>query len=101
MTLDPAVVIAAISALGALLILMFRLFLTGAIHPRNMVPREDYEAQVAITASYAAKFGEQTEVVKASSTTVEKLGATIEHLGVITAKQSVRLAALQRQRATR
>ena len=54
---------------------MLSLFYTGRILPRNTVPREDYEALRAINATYATRFGEQTDVVKALGATVERLAA--------------------------
>lgn len=73
MTVEPAVLIAAIAALGGLLVVIVRLFLTGAILPRSAVPREDYDSVVVINASYAGKFGEQTEAIRVLSAAVAGL----------------------------
>ncbi|MDP9143883.1 MAG: hypothetical protein M3N43_04160 [Actinomycetota bacterium] len=73
MTIDPAIVIGAIGAMGALLLFIVRAFATGAILPRSTVPREDYDACVAVVKSYADRFGEQTEAVRALTGSVEKL----------------------------
>ena len=63
MTLDPLAVVGAIAAMGTLLLFIVRAFLTGAIMPRSVVPREDYEALQAVNASYAAGFATLTEAV--------------------------------------
>ena len=73
MTIDPVTVIGAIAALGGLLLFFLRAFATGAILPRTTVPREDYDAQVAIVKSYADRFGEQTRAVEKLTAAVEKL----------------------------
>ena len=52
---------------------MLSLFYTGRILPRNTVPREDYEALRAINATYATRFGEQTDALKVLSATVDRL----------------------------
>jgi hypothetical protein len=52
---------------------MLSLFYTGRILPRNAVPREDYEALRAINASYAERFGQQTDAVKTLSAAVDRL----------------------------
>jgi hypothetical protein len=65
LTIEPAVVIGAIAAMGGLLLLVIRQFMSGTILSRTVVPREDYEAVLAINASYAEKFGEQTAAVGA------------------------------------
>lgn len=72
-TIDPAVLIAAIAALGGLLIGVFRLFLTGALMPRSVVPREDYEALRQINASYAERFGQVIDAVKGLSAAVDRV----------------------------
>lgn len=59
----------------ALAILVLSLFYTGRILPRNTVPREDYEALREINASYADKFGQQTEAVKVLSAAITKLAS--------------------------
>lgn len=73
MTIDPAVVIGAIAAMGGLLLFIVRAFTSGSIHPRSTVPREDYDACVAVVKSYADQFGEQTAAVRALTRAVEKL----------------------------
>ena len=75
MTIDPAVLIAAIAALAGLLIGVFRLFLTGAFMSRSVVPREDYEALRQINASYAERFGQVIDAVKGLSAVVDRLAA--------------------------
>ena len=75
MTIDPAVLIAAIAALAGLLIGVFRLFLTGALMSRSVVPREDYEALRQINASYAERFGQVIDAVKGLSAVVARLAA--------------------------
>lgn len=72
MTIDPAVLIAAIAALAGLLIGVFRLFLTGALMSRTVVPREDYEKVLTINAGYADQFGQQSDAVKVLSAIVDK-----------------------------
>lgn len=64
MTLDPLAIVGAIGAMGTLLLVIFRAFATGAIMPRSVVPREDYEALLALNASYASGFATLTEAVK-------------------------------------
>jgi hypothetical protein len=56
-----------------LALVMLSLFYSGRILPRNTVPREDYEALRQINASYAEKFGQQTDALKALSAAVDKL----------------------------
>lgn len=70
MTIEPAVLIGAISALGGLLFVIMRLFLTGAILPRNAVTREDYEAVRDINASLVAAIPALTEAVNKALATV-------------------------------
>lgn len=64
MTLDPLAVIGAIAAMGTLLLFIVRAFASGAIMPRSTVPREDLEALRAVNASFAEKFGQQTEAIR-------------------------------------
>lgn len=73
-------VIAAFSALGALLLYAVRAVLTGRLLPRDAVPREDYDRQVAIGEAYAAKMTEGTEAVKALAITVERLAGKVDRL---------------------
>jgi hypothetical protein len=73
MQVAAELLIAFISAMLALLALILRLFVTGALHPRETVPREDYERVITINEGYAAKFGEQTESIRTLAGTVEKL----------------------------
>lgn len=76
MTVDPIIVAAAIglmTAMGGLLLLVYRSFANGSLHPKATVPREDYDAQVAIVKSYADRFGEQTVAVTRLVKAVEKL----------------------------
>lgn len=78
MTIDPVIVAAAIallSAMGGLLLYFLRGLGSGSLLPRTSVPREDYEAQVAMVKSYADRFGEQTEAVKTLTRAVEKLAS--------------------------
>ncbi len=78
MVVDPIIVAAAIglmTAMGGLLMLVYRSFANGSLHPKATVPREDYDAQVAIVAKYADRFGEQTEAVKALVQAVEKMAS--------------------------
>jgi hypothetical protein len=72
-TIEPPILIAFIGAILSLIGLMVRAFMSGSVMSRNVVPREDYERQVAIVESYAVKFGEQTDAVKTLTTTVAKL----------------------------
>lgn len=72
-TLDPLAIIAAITAMGALLIAIVRLFATGAILPRSAVPREDYEALRAINATYP-------EAIKSLVESVTKLAASVDRI---------------------
>lgn len=64
MTFDPAVVAAAMAAMGGLLILVVRLFITGTIMSRNVVPREDYDNMVKIHADYVSMFGASVEAIR-------------------------------------
>lgn len=76
MQIDPIIVAAAIalmSAMGALILHFLRGLGSGSLLPRSSVPREDYDAQIAIVKSYADRFGEQTEAVKALTKAVEAL----------------------------
>lgn len=78
MNVDPVLVTAAIAlltAMGGMLLLVYRSFANGAIHPRSTIPREDYEAQVQIVAQYAERFGEQTKAVEKLIAAVEKLAS--------------------------
>lgn len=63
MEIDVALVVAAIAALGGLLLEILRRFAKGDLLSRNVVPREDYDRIVSINESYAAKFGEQTTAI--------------------------------------
>jgi hypothetical protein len=79
MTTDPVIVsaaIALIAAMGGLLLYFLRRLGDGSLLPRATVPREDYEAQVAIVKSYADRFGEQTDAVRALTKVVEKLAGS-------------------------
>lgn len=73
MTIDPAILIALITALGGLLLFTVRLFLTGAVLPRNAVPREDYDAQKAINKTLVEAIPPLTDAVKQLVATVESL----------------------------
>ena len=73
MTIDPAIVIAFLTALLGLLGLVFRAFMSGDLHPRTTVPRADYEALRAINADYPEAIAVVAEAVK-------KLAASIEHV---------------------
>ena len=73
MIIDPAIIIAFITAVLALLGLILRLFISGQLMSRNVVPREDFERVLAINEGYAAKFGEQTATVAGFGKTMEKL----------------------------
>lgn len=77
MTLDPLAVIGAIAAMGTLLLFIVRAFATGAIMPRSVVPREDYEAMQAVVASYAPAVAALTEAVKGQSESVKKLTVAV------------------------
>lgn len=78
--LETPVLIGAIGALGGLLLLVVRFFLNGTVLSRTTVPREDYAAQVAIAASYAQSFGEQTKAVQSLISAVDRQSAIIEKL---------------------
>lgn len=78
--IEAPVLISAIVTLGGLLLLTFRLFLNGTLLSRTTVPREDYEKQVTIAASYADRFGEQTKAVQTLTSIVEKQAGQIEVL---------------------
>lgn len=76
MTIEPAVLIGFIGAILALLGLVFRMFVNGQLmNPEKAVPRADYDKQVAIVATYAEKFSEQTTAVKGLAGTVERLAS--------------------------
>ena len=70
----PPELLGPLGALG-LAFLMLGLFYTGRILPRNTVPREDLVALLAINASYADKFGQQTEAILVLGAAVAKLAS--------------------------
>jgi hypothetical protein len=57
----------------AICLLILVLFYTGKILPRNTVPREDYEEQKAIIASYS-------EAVKLQTQSLNELVTVVRHL---------------------
>lgn len=71
MTIDPAVLIGAIGALGGLLVFIVRLFLTGALLARNVVTREDYDALKAVNATLVASIPALTDAVNKALATAE------------------------------
>lgn len=76
MTVDPIIVAAAIallSGMAGLLLLMYRAFMSGDLHPRGTVPRESFDRLTAVNEMYASKFAEQTEAIKALTAVVVKL----------------------------
>lgn len=73
MTIDPAIIIAFLTALLGLLGFVFRAFMSGALHPNATVPRADYDALRAINAEYPEAIGRVAEAV-------HKLAATLEHV---------------------
>jgi hypothetical protein len=63
---DPVIVTAAIAlltAMGGLLLVMYRAFMSGELHPKNTVPRETFDKVVAINETYATRFEEQTKAI--------------------------------------
>lgn len=78
MTIDPLIVVGAFTAIGGLLLAIIRMFMTGAIHPRSTVPREDYEASLAVNASYATQMPAQTDAVKGMAEAVKNMAATVD-----------------------
>lgn len=73
MTIDPAVLIAFVTALGGLVLLVYRSLVSGAIHPRNLVPREDYEALLEVNDELLVALSGQTQAVKDVGTLVERV----------------------------
>lgn len=73
MTIDPAIVIAFIGSILALLGFFLRAFANGDLLSKNVVRRDDYERVLTINEGYATKFGEQTESIKILATAVDKL----------------------------
>lgn len=73
MTIDPAIIIAFLSALLALLGLVFRAFMSGALHPNATVPRADYEALRDIYADIPVAIEHVAGAVK-------KLAVTLGHV---------------------
>lgn len=75
MIIDPAILIAFLTALLGILGLVFRAFMSGDLHPRSTVPRDDYEALRAINADFPEAVSRVAEAVK-------KLAATVEVVAV-------------------
>lgn len=73
MTIDPAVLIAFVTALGGLVLLVYRSLVSGSIHPRNLVPREDYEALLEVNDELLVALSGQTQAVKDVGTLVERV----------------------------
>lgn len=80
MTIDPLVVVGFIAAMVSLVGAIIRMFMTGAIHPRSTVPREDFDALVAINASYAVGMAARTEAVKGMAEAMKGMATTIERI---------------------
>jgi hypothetical protein len=79
MTLDPTIVAAALAllaAMGGLLMLVFRSFASGSLHPRSTVPREDYEALRAINATYPVAIRSLVRAVKKLAVSVDRIAAS-------------------------
>ena len=73
MQIEPAVLIAFIGSILGLMGLFIRAIMAGDLHPRSVVPREDYEKRGAIADSYAEKFGEQTDAIRALTAVVQDI----------------------------
>jgi hypothetical protein len=71
-----------LGSVGALVLslLLNYAFMRGWITPRNVVPLERHDKVIAINEGYAARFGEQTDAVKALTTIITTQGQTIERL---------------------
>lgn len=80
MTIDPLIVVGAFTAVGGLLLAIIRMFMTGAIHPRSTVPREDYDASLAVIASYAAQKATDTDAQKGMAEALKNMAATIDRV---------------------
>lgn len=71
MTIDPAIIIAFITAILALLGLFLRAFASGDLLSKNVVPRDDYEALRAINASYPEAMNKIAEAVRTLAASVD------------------------------
>jgi hypothetical protein len=66
MVVDPVIVTAAIALIGGmagLLLVMYRAFMSGELHPKTTVPRDSFDKLVAINETYATRFEEQTKAI--------------------------------------
>jgi hypothetical protein len=70
MTISPELLLGPYAAL-ALALLVLTLFYAGRILSRSTVPREDYDRVLAINATYAEKFSEQTDAVQRLAAALE------------------------------
>lgn len=76
MTVDPAIVIAFIGSILALLGFILRLAINGDLtNPAKVVPRADYEALRAINAGYPEAFKIVAESVTKLAASVDRIAA--------------------------
>lgn len=80
MTIEPAFVVAAFAAVGSGAAYLFKMFMSGDIHPKSTVLRSDYDAVLAINATLATKDAEKTEVLKGMAEALKGVAKTIENV---------------------
>ena len=80
MTVDPLVVVGAFGVVAGLLVTIFKLFMSGDILPRSAVRREDFDALLAVNATYATQMPAQTEAIKGFAEAMKGMATTIERV---------------------
>lgn len=83
MTADDltALLLGSTGALVLSLILNYLFWKGRILNPKATMPREDYDAVVAINASYVAKFGEMVTGMKRLGDTVARLASAMTRRG--------------------